>query len=154
MSTATISTNVRKMPLEQKDLNQNLVNAQYAVRGELAVKAEGHRQVLLDQRGALLPFSQVIFANIGNPQQLGQKPITFFRQVASIIEYPDILKSEYATKIYPEDAIKRAEVLLKEIGSVGAYSHSQGVPWVRKSIAKFIEGKTSNCTCYPQADAI
>lgn len=142
MSTTTILTDLTKRPLEVKDLNQNLVNAQYAVRGELAVKAEAHRQALLDPSAASLPFKQVISANIGNPQQLGQKPITFFRQVVSIMEYPDILQSEYATKIYPEDAIARARVLLKEIGNVGAYSHSQGVPWIRKSIAKFIEGRS------------
>ena len=94
-------------------------------------KAEEHRQALLNERAASLPFTQVISANIGNPQQLGQKPITFFRQVLSIMEYPDILRTEYATKIYPEDAIARAKVLLKEVGGVGAYSHSQGVPWIR-----------------------
>ena len=26
-------------------------------------------------------FTQMVQCNIGNPQQLGQKPITFFRQV-------------------------------------------------------------------------
>jgi hypothetical protein len=28
-----------------------------------------------------VPFKSVIGINIGNPQELGQKPITFFRQV-------------------------------------------------------------------------
>jgi hypothetical protein len=28
-----------------------------------------------------LSFNEVIFCNIGNPQSLGQAPITFFRQV-------------------------------------------------------------------------
>ena len=142
--TMSVGTTSTKRPMELKDLNQNLVNAQYAVRGELAVKAEEHRQALLDERAASLPFTQVISANIGNPQQLGQKPITFFRQVLSIMEYPDILRTESATKIYPEDAIARAKVLLKEVGGVGAYSHSQGVPWIRKSIARFIEGRHQN----------
>jgi alanine transaminase len=31
--------------------------------------------------GAKLPFKEIISCNIGNPQDLGQKPITFFRQV-------------------------------------------------------------------------
>jgi hypothetical protein len=26
----------------------------------------------------------------GNPQFLGQKPITFFRQVLSLVEYPEV----------------------------------------------------------------
>jgi alanine transaminase len=126
--------------LQLDSLNPNVVAAQYAVRGELAVKAENYRQKLL-QANPNLPFDQVISANIGNPQQLGQKPITFFRQVLSILEYPDILKTDYATKIYPPDVIERAQRLLKEIGSVGAYSHSQGVLGIRRSVAKFIEAR-------------
>lgn len=140
LSTMSTTTRPPAQALKLKHLNQNVINAQYAVRGELAVKAEEHRQTLLSPNSnSNLPFNQVISANIGNPQQLGQKPITFFRQVLSILEYPDILKTEYASKIYPQDVIERAERLLKEIGSVGAYSHSQGVLAIRKSIAKFIE---------------
>ena len=29
-----------------------------------------------------LPFQRVVYCNIGNPQQLGQPPITFFRRDA------------------------------------------------------------------------
>ncbi|KAI5780299.1 alanine aminotransferase [Peziza echinospora] len=126
--------------LQLDSLNPNVVAAQYAVRGELAVKAESYRQLLLE-KSPNLPFNQIISANIGNPQQLGQKPITFFRQVLSILEYPDILETEYASKIYPSDVIERARRLLKEIGSVGAYSHSQGVLGIRKSIAAFIKAR-------------
>ena len=36
--------------------------------------------------------------------------------------------------------IARARELREEIGSVGAYSHSQGVPLIRQSVAHFIEG--------------
>ena len=31
-----------------------------------------------------------VWCNIGNPQQLGQKPITFFRQVIALMDYPDV----------------------------------------------------------------
>jgi alanine transaminase len=31
--------------------------------------------------GVKFPFKKVTYCNIGNPQQLNQKPITFFRQV-------------------------------------------------------------------------
>lgn len=31
-----------------------------------------------------LNFDRVVFCNIGNPQQLNQKPITFFRQVCIV----------------------------------------------------------------------
>jgi hypothetical protein len=68
--------------------------------------------------------------NIGNPQQLLQKPISFFRQVAALVDFPDLLKAanlEHTKKLFPADAISRADLYLKAIGgSVGAYSHSQG----------------------------
>lgn len=43
------------------------------------------------------------------------------------------------SQLYPKDAIDRAATLLKSIGSVGAYSHSQGVPYIRETVAKFIQ---------------
>lgn len=55
---------------------------------------------------------------------------------------PDLLKAENRDtllKLYPADAIARAELLLKNTGSIGSYSHSQGIPHIRKNVAKFIE---------------
>lgn len=43
--------------------------------------------------------------------------------------------------IFPSDAIARAQELYTEIGSIGAYTHSQGIPFIRKNVAKFIERK-------------
>jgi hypothetical protein len=66
------------------DLNPAVLNVQYAVRGELAIKAEEFREALKDPKTASsLPFSKVVSSNIGNPQQKGldQPPITFVRQV-------------------------------------------------------------------------
>jgi len=37
--------------------------------------------------------------------------------------------------------IARASQLYDEIGSIGAYSHSQGVLFIRKNVARFIEGR-------------
>lgn len=63
-------------------LNPAILNVQYAVRGELAIKAEEYR-VRLKAGAHDLPFDKVISTNIGNPQQAGldQPPITFNRQV-------------------------------------------------------------------------
>lgn len=81
--------------------------------------------------------------NIGNPQQLKQKPITFFRQVAALVEYPDLLKESSLGKfptLFPADAIARAtEVIAAVGGSVGAYTTSQGIPLVRQRVAEFIQ---------------
>lgn len=133
--------------LNVRNINPNVLAAKYAVRGELAVKAEEYRVRLANAATSqdiqdILPFDKVIFANIGNPQQLDQKPITFFRQVLSILEYPALLDNEEALKTsfgYKQDVIDRAKRLLKDVQSVGAYSQSHGVPAVRESVAKFIE---------------
>ncbi|KAK7747061.1 alanine transaminase [Diatrype stigma] len=123
------------------NINPHVVEAKYAVRGELAVKSEVFRAKL--RKGDKdLPFEEVISANIGNPQQLDQKPITFFRQVLSILENPKLLDHEDVllnTLGYKSDVIARAKWLLDHVGSVGAYSASAGVPTIKESIAKFLE---------------
>ena len=73
-------------PLTIDGLNPALLKVQYAVRGELAIKAETLREKLKESDHGL-PFDKVISSNIGNPQQKGldQPPITFTRQVSIII---------------------------------------------------------------------
>lgn len=73
-------------PLTTADLNPAVLNVQYAVRGELAIKADDLRTKL--EAGYTMPFKRIINSNIGNPQQKGldQPPITFSRQV-SIVHY-------------------------------------------------------------------
>ena len=59
------------MTLTVDTANDNVVKTQYAVRGEIVQIA-----AQLASEG-----KKIIYCNIGNPQSLGQKPITFFRQV-------------------------------------------------------------------------
>ncbi|MCJ1282310.1 hypothetical protein MMC26_001633 [Xylographa opegraphella] len=142
-----MSSSPRLRSLNIDNINPHVKAAKYAVRGELAARAEKYRVRLAkgyppSPPEETLPFDKVISANIGNPQQLDQKPITFFRQVLSILEYPGLLENEEALKSafgYKDDVIARAKWLLDEVRSVGAYSVSQGVPGVRESVAKFIE---------------
>jgi len=129
--------------LNVNNINPHVRAAKYAVRGELAVKSEEYRSFLREGRAGL-PFDQVISANIGNPQQLDQKPITFFRQVLSLIENPILLQHEDVLLNqlgYKPDVLERAKWLLTQVGSVGAYSASNGVPAIRQSIADFLERK-------------
>jgi alanine transaminase len=147
-----MSTHAAVRSLNINNINPHVRAAEYAVRGELAVRAEEYRAKLA--KGCTdLPFDKVISANIGNPQQLDQKPITFFRQVLSLVEYPQLLEKEAVLLEqlgYKSDVIERAKWLLKEVGSVGAYSASAGAPGIRDSVAKFLEsmyGITSkSCT--------
>jgi hypothetical protein len=54
------------------------------------------------------------------------------------MEWPAL--AELARDAFPEDVIARAKELQGEIGSIGAYSHSQGIPFIRKNVASFIQG--------------
>ena len=78
-------------------LNPAILNVQYAVRGELAIKADELNEKLRSQEHqGKLPFKKVINSNIGNPQQKGldQPPITFTRQVCA----PSTLRLPFAAR--------------------------------------------------------
>ncbi|KAG1054992.1 hypothetical protein G6F46_000275 [Rhizopus delemar] len=147
---ASSSAKKHEKVLNIETMHPLIKNVEYAVRGALPIRAEAlSKQLKTDP--SKLNFDKVVFCNIGNPQQLNQKPITFFRQVASLCENPELLKAEnrhLISKLYPADAINRAEVLLKNIGSIGAYSHSKGIPHIRENVAKFIE-RRDGCEANP-----
>lgn len=63
-----------RKPLDHEELNENVKKVQYAVRGELYLRASE-----LQKEG-----KKIIFTNVGNPHALGQKPLTFPRQVRII----------------------------------------------------------------------
>ena len=74
---------------EQKiNANQNILAMEYAVRGPIP------------QRAAKLKDAgqEVIFCNIGNPQALGQPPVTYYRQVVSLLEEPAKIERERQLK--------------------------------------------------------
>ena len=73
----------------EKDLNQWLVEAEYAVRGEILDRSEELQKQL--DAGEKLPFEKIVPCNIGNPQALGQHPISFARQVLSLVLNPELV---------------------------------------------------------------
>ena len=68
------------------------------------------------------------------------------------MEYPPL--AELVKDKWPQDVLDRAAELQKEIGSIGAYSHSKGVPLIRRSVAKFIEGPSPHFLCPPARPAL
>ena len=80
------------------------------------------------------PVTSVI--NIGDAHAMGNKPITFIRQVLALITHPPLLESEE----FPEDAKSRARVILAGCkgGSVGSYSDSPGLEVIRRHVAEYI----------------
>lgn len=130
-----------KPVLTTKTINPHVLEAEYAVRGEISNRANKYAAQIAEGN-ADLPFSSVVTANIGNPQQqpyLAQKPLTFWRQVAALTEYPELMDQPGVDKMFPKDTQERAKLLLEDIGSVGAYSHSKGASIVRKHVAEYIE---------------
>lgn len=120
------------MTLTADTANENVKNTQYAVRGEIVQIAA---QLASEGR-------KIIYCNIGNPQSLGQKPITFFRQVLALCDCPTLLESPDVDKLFPSDAIARAQALLAACpGGTGAYSMSKGIQVCREAIARGIAAR-------------
>ncbi|EFA81325.1 hypothetical protein PPL_05305 [Heterostelium album PN500] len=87
----------------------------------------------------LLPFNEILYCNVGNPHLCGQKPLTFFRQVVALTEYPELLNSPNAESMFPRDVVSRSCRLLSAIVHTGAYSSTTGVKGILQNIANFIE---------------
>lgn len=134
--------------LSASNLTQRVLQAEYAVRGEIVRRASVIEEELQSGKGSY-PFSKVVWCNIGNPQILGQQPITYFRQVLCLCEYPQLLSHPEVSRLFPPDVIERARVFLAEIpGGLGAYSDSAGALVLRKQIAAALEQR-DGCPASP-----
>ncbi|KAF5920968.1 hypothetical protein HPG69_017910, partial [Diceros bicornis minor] len=161
--------------LKEKVLTLDTMNpcvrrVEYAVRGPIVLRALELEQELC--QGIKKPFTEVIRANIGDAQAMGQKPITFLRQVRlstalaplphqamcrglstrssqvlALCIHPDLLKSPD----FPEDAKRRAERILQACGghSLGAYSISSGIQLIREDVARYIERRDGGIPADP-----
>ena len=131
-------------------VNQNLVDMEYAVRGPIPLRAMD-----LQKEG------RTIYAcNIGNPQALEQKPISFYRQVIALLESSNIQRERNLTKlaknnsdlfkesgirIISEDIIDYSEEFLHNCRTgMGAYTESKGPAFIREEIAAFIDSRDKN----------
>eukprot|EP00033_Pygsuia_biforma_P001157 GCRY01001316.1.p1 GENE.GCRY01001316.1~~GCRY01001316.1.p1 ORF type:complete len:509 (+),score=118.16 GCRY01001316.1:146-1672(+) len=138
-----------KKVLNAETINKNLVNCEYAVRGPVAIRSQ-ELQVELAEGACSHPFEKVIPCNIGNPHAVGQKPLTYPRQVLSCLEYPEILKNPAKNQIFPSDVLERAETFMKINSSgLGSYSESKGIRSIRFNVADFIE-KRDGFACNPE----
>ena len=124
--------------LRLETTNPKVRAAEYAVRGAVLDRAM-ELQAELESGSSTLPFDKVVKCNIGNPQALGQKPLTFVRQVLCLCMNPELLKTKKGSGWAPPDAIERAKAYLAAIPSTGVYTHSQGVRMVRDEVAAAME---------------
>lgn len=116
------------------NMNPCIKKMEYAVRGPLVIRATAIEKEI--EAGVQKPFPNVIKANIGDAHAMGNKPITFIRQVLALITHPPLLE----TNEFPEDAKDRARAILKGCrgASVGSYSDSPGIEIIRRHVADYI----------------
>jgi len=123
-------------------INPKVLKCEYAVRGEIVTHAQNLQQELQKNPDSL-PFDEILYCNIGNPQSLGQQPVTYFREVLSLCDHPGLLDKSETHALYSSDAIERAWQILEKIAgrATGAYSHSQGIKGLRDEIAAGIAAR-------------
>jgi aspartate/methionine/tyrosine aminotransferase len=114
--------------IRYEDIGRQVREAEYAVRGPIVARAQE-----LERQGR-----KIIYCNIGNPQSLGQRPITWVRQVIALVEYPELADLAPAGT-FPADVLAAARRVME--GSQhgpGAYTESKGYRFVREAIAEYI----------------
>ncbi|CAK9086132.1 Probable alanine aminotransferase [Durusdinium trenchii] len=116
---------------------QKILDAEYAVRGEIVTRSYSLEKQLEKQDHGL-PFDELVACNIGNPQAVGAKPVTFHRQVLSLLSNPSLLEEPAVASLYPPDVISRAKEYVGKNPKFGAYSHSKGIPFFRQKVAEYI----------------
>jgi len=130
-------------------INRNIIEMEYAVKGPIPQKAAE-----LKNQGR-----SIIFCNIGNPQALGQSPLSFYRQVLSLVEdAPRIKRERFLNQSLPGKTATTQEpgniefisdyvldvsetVLCKMETGMGAYTDSKGPQFIREAIAEFIDNR-------------
>ncbi|XVE51778.1 hypothetical protein DITRI_Ditri02bG0068500 [Diplodiscus trichospermus] len=129
-------------PVTVNTINPKVLDCEYAVRGEIVTLAQKLQQEIQAKPDAH-PFEEILYCNIGNPQSLGQQPITFFREVLALCDHPSILDKSGTQGLFSADSIERAWQILDQIPgrATGAYSHSQGIKGLRDTIAAGIEAR-------------
>lgn len=115
------------MSLAITDIGKAVLDTEYAVRGPIVARAQE-----LERSGR-----QIIYCNIGNPQALGQAPLSWTRRLLALCEFPGL--AAQAPGAFPADAVEAAKALLTGTKhGLGAYSESKGLKIVRDAVAAFI----------------
>ncbi|CAJ0593735.1 unnamed protein product [Cylicocyclus nassatus] len=145
-ATRTYSTKV----LTEDTMNPNMVTLQYAVTGPIVVRAIEIEKELA--KGVSKPFKNVIRVNLGDAQAMGQKPITFVRQVLSCVSNPSLME----TGMFPKDVIEHSKAIINDCAgqSIGAYTEDFGVRVIRKHIADYITKRDGGIPSNPENVAL
>ena len=126
-------------------VNRNILEIEYAVRGPIPQRAAELRK----------SGQRIIPCNLGNPQALGQRPISFYREVLSLVEHPVRIERERRLRslfnggaldgVSVEDfhcdyVLDLSECYLEQMETgMGAYSESSGPQFIREAVSAFID---------------
>ncbi|MXY48515.1 MAG: aminotransferase class I/II-fold pyridoxal phosphate-dependent enzyme [Gemmatimonadetes bacterium] len=135
-------------------VNRRILDMEYAVRGPIPQRAAE-----LKRQGR-----RIIPCNLGNPQALGQQPISFYREVLSLVEHPVRIERERRLKalfnggaldglgrlggpggleqdeFHSDYVLDLSERYLSQMETgMGAYSDSSGPRFIREAVADFID---------------
>ncbi len=132
-------------------VNRRILEMEYAVRGPIPQRAAE-----LKQQGR-----RIIPCNLGNPQALGQQPISFYREMLSLVEHPVRIERERKLKalfnggaldglggpvglehddFHSDYVLDLSERYLSQMETgMGAYSDSSGPRFIREAVAAFID---------------
>ena len=131
--------------LTTETINPNLLKMQYAVRGTVVIAADKISEALKSGDKANHLFDKIVYTNIGNPQSVGQKPLTWPRQVSALVDLPDEMGIDHpsAHLLFPSDAIARAREIKAGLGGHGSggYSHSKGARVFRDDVVSFLQSR-------------
>jgi len=113
--------------------------AEYAVRGAVAIRAGEIKKEI--KEGKKFKFEKLVPMHSGNPQALGQPPITFGREVLSIMTHHQLGQSVDFGR-YSKDAVDRAKYYYDNMDpqALGAYAgHTSGYDGVKNDVVDFIK---------------
>jgi aspartate/methionine/tyrosine aminotransferase len=117
--------------IRHEDIGRDVRDCEYAVRGPIVARAQE-----LERQGR-----RIIYCNIGNPQSLGQRPVTWVRQVLALAEWPE-LAGKVPAGTFPDDVVETARTIARESRyGLGAYTESKGWRFVREAVARFISAR-------------
>ncbi|XP_065659531.1 alanine aminotransferase 2-like isoform X4 [Hydra vulgaris] len=134
-------TNFHKV-LNMESLNPRIKGLEYATTVTILTAEKLEKDL---REGKKLSFNKITKATLGDCHAMGQKPITFVRQLLAACSYPTLIE----TNIFSWDVNKRAHQILSTINnSIGCYSVAAGLPLIKEHIAEFIQ-KRDGYHCNP-----
>ncbi|CAK9297647.1 unnamed protein product [Gordionus sp. m RMFG-2023] len=150
----SLSTSIARSKhlLNIDNINPSVKLMEYAVRGPIVTRATELEYQIKERESGKYQFEDIIKTNIGDAHAMGQKPITFFRQVLALLSYPQLITTdpEKCVLTFPSDVIAKAKRILNACSghSLGSYSASAGLDIVRRDVASFITRRDGVGDCH------